>query len=260
MKQLVLFVLALLALASCAPSEAELQAAVADAISATQQAISTVTAEPMATATPIPTDTPAPTDTPPPTPTQTPRPTRTPQPTETPIPMPTIGPDTIAHGRRCVDEITGDSYIYLKHSTDAVWARLAPTVMSFVDETNGRYEMTVEYIYYGNDWLFVEEIIFNADGEVIRLTPAGTDGDVLNDGNILETGVIPITMSNIEIADKLVTAEEVLIRYSGSDGMYDATLDPHERAMFVFAALIYRAVNDGRVSMDDFELDCPGDL
>lgn len=256
MKRIIAYVAVVLALVGCAPSEAELQDAVAEAISATQQAIPTATEEPTATATPRATNTPTPTNTPRPTFTLTPRPTRTSSPTATPAP--TLEPEMIALGGRCVDQITNDSYIFMQEGTNALWGSLSPAIIGYVTESDGDYELVMDFHYVGNDWLFVDELIFNVDGEVIHMTPVGISTDVLGGGRILESGTVIITPSVYVDFFKVIDGEDVKLRYSGSDGSFDAVPDAHEMNTLRYANLISGGLQDGSINLADFEEVCPG--
>lgn len=256
MKQVILLAVVLLALVSCAPSEAELQEAVAVAIQATQDAQPTATAEPTVTNTPRPTYTSVPTDTPTPAPTNTPRPTSTPRPTATLFPTPPALVMDIT--RRCVDQITNDYYLYSDPHMNAVWARLSPVVTSVIIPVGESFVGELEYYYVADDWLFVDELIFNADGEVIRLTPEWTDTTVLSGGTILEAGGILIDLDGLNQLYELATGDNVQLRYSGTEGAEDVTLDEYEQNMMRFILAVLPPLLDGSISPDDFEEGCPG--
>lgn len=237
-------------LVSCAPSEADVQAAVSAALDATAAARPAATATAAATATPAPTETASPTNTP------TLRPTRTPSPTATP--WPTMEPELVAIGRRCVDEITNDSYLFVEGPVNAIWTRTAPTLFAFVDESGEDYTFLLQYAYQADDWLFIDELIFNADGEVIRVPVTDVITDVIA-GGILEFGAIRFRNSELETVQRIVDAEEVNLRYSGSEGQHDATLDEIERAIMKYTLHAYRALEYGGVELGDFTEGCPGE-
>ena len=255
MRLILLLTLAIMGLSACDPSEAELQDAVAEAISATQQAIPTATAEPTATATPRATNTPVPTNTPAPTNTKEPSPT--PRPTLTPTPIPTVDPSLLANGGRCIDQITNDSYIFIQAPTKLLWARGSPTILGFVAESEGAYDLQIDFYYVGDAWLFIDELIFNVDGEVIRMTVPDLNTDVLYGGSILESGTISITSSKYDDFFKIITGEDVKLRYSGSDGIFDVAPDEFEMGTLQYAYLVYLGLQNGTISLDSFEEACP---
>lgn len=252
-KRLIMAVLTLLLISACRPSETELQEAVAAAISATEAAQPTATATTAASPTPVSTDTPTPTATPAATP--TPQPTRTPRPTATPFPTPL--PEVLAIARRCIDPIENDFYIHAGPLTDLVWGRLSPVVTTTMYPRGNSYEGQLEYYYVGDDWLFIDELIFNIDGEVVRIQPAWTDTEIIGGGTILESGGIPIGRSKMDLLSKLAAGENIQLRYSGTEGQTDVTLDDLERGMIRFMYAVLPSLMDGSISSDEIEEGCP---
>lgn len=251
-----IFVLGLLtiALCTCAPSEAAIQAAIQETIAAAPTEIPSPTGVPEPTHTPAPIETPTPQPTP--TATRTPVPTRTPRPTMTPFPTPL--PEIMEIGRRCVDPIENDFYIHAGPLTDVIWARSSPVVTSIMYPRGSSYEGQLEYYYVGDDWLFIDELIFNIDGEVVRVAPAWTDTTVISGGTILESGGIPIGRQELDLLSKLAAGEDIKLRYSGTDGQTDVTLDIYERGMIRFMYAVLPGLMDGSISSDAFGEGCPG--
>jgi hypothetical protein len=130
--------------------------------------------------------------------------------------------------------------------------------MSFIYPTSSSYQGQLEYYYVGDDWLFIDELVFNIDGEVVRVTPDWTDTDVLSGGTILEVGGISIDRQNLDLLAKLAVGENIQLRYSGTDGQTDVTLDVYERGMIRFLYAVLPGLMDGSISSSEFEEGCPG--
>lgn len=232
-------IVCLFALTACAPSEAAIQAAI------------------QATADAMPTATPEPTETPTPRPTDTPEPTATPEPMPTPKPLSTLSPKVIRYGARCIDEITNNSYIFLEEEVDWLW--LAPTsnVTAVVHVIDTTYILEMSAEYRDDDWLFVDELIFNLDGEVVRLTPTSEFRDVLSNGRIMEIVGFAFTLNNLGPIFELVNADEIKVRYSGSRGIHDMDLTDYELATIQYAYSVYLRLMEGTISPTDFRELCP---
>ena len=251
----VLALLFLLSVVACTPSEQTIQAAVQVALAATQAALPTATLPPTVTpsASATATLTPVPTATPTPRPTRTPGPTATPSPT--PVPIPTFGPEHRNAGARCIDPITNDSYIYLALAWSLATAEPVH-ITGLVDEQDGDLALLMTFTYVGDDWLFVDELIMNLDGEVVRFTPDYTDTEVLNSGRVWEWGYVVLGQDDRAFVDKLV-GENVLVRLSGPEGQYDYAMTTFEAATVRYAYMAYMELRSGASELSDFPESCP---
>lgn len=233
-----------LTVSACSPSEAELQEAVEAALAATQEAQ------------PIPTAVPTVIDTATPVPTNTPIPTATYFPTSTPFP--TLESSVVNLGGQCVDPVTGESYFFQKQLTKELWTSLAPNVQSFVDMSSDEtYILSLLYTFVADDWLFIDELIFNVDGEVYHLKPDSTSSDIFDSGDIYEAGTKVITRNDFDLVEDIIRGETVLVRFSGSDGSYDYTLTDEEKGVIEYSYLVYQALVNDAVSPSDFVATCP---
>jgi hypothetical protein len=105
------------------------------------------------------------------------------------------------------------------------------------------------YSYLSDDWIFIDHVVFNVDGEVYRIEPDSLDRDVLESGRVLESGTIILDDDlNQELLDDLLNGEDVLVRFDGSDGNYDYSMTVLERVAFRKIHHIYRNLIEGTLT------------
>jgi hypothetical protein len=160
-------------LAGCGPSEADIQAAIAQ----------TEAAKPTNTLTPEPTNTPEPSPTPEPTHTNTPEPSPTPEPTPTPIVLPDVVEQTF----------DGVTVIY-RDSFDVIMEGLAPegweTTEKYSLKETKNSELKINGIEgYGLVFYYPKEVINPGEGVYFKFKYVGTQGTfTLGFDNVGKTG------------------------------------------------------------------------
>lgn len=220
MKKLVLLALVLLFLVGCGLSEADVATSVAQTIEA------------MAT------------DTPEPTATSTPRPTSTPLPEAYPI----LTEDERATMKYSLDEMSGEATLeYLKNYGQAVKLR------SWLDITPQGEPANISffYSYIADDWLFIDSILINADGERYTLDLCYENTDVLDDGQIMESVAACFDLSDKEMIEQIANADNVGVRLNGSSGNHDIRLSEKERFSLKYAFQTFANLSEGTIEMKD---------
>jgi len=166
-----------------------------------------------------------------------------------------LGPEHYGVIGHCVDAITNDSYVYLALGWSAATSNPVH-IVGVVDITSGDPAVLMEFSYVGDDWLFIDEVIINLDGEVVRFTPDYVDTEVLNNGNVWEWGYVILGQEHREFVDKLV-GDNVMVRLTGPEGRYDYALTKFEAATVRIAYMTYMELLSGATELSDLPKQCP---
>lgn len=83
--------------------------------------------------------------------------------------------------------------------------------------------------YYADDWLFVDSYIFLIDGERVPYTPGNVETDH-SGGKIWEYSDEPVTSSMMTMLKEIAAANEVKIRFNGSQYYKDKTLTSDQKS------------------------------
>lgn len=82
--------------------------------------------------------------------------------------------------------------------------------------------------YHGDDWLFIQNYIFNVDGTNYQLKPNKVEKD--NSDTVWEWSVSPVNAEVMDIVKAVVNGKVVKIRYVGQQYYQDRTLTSTEKA------------------------------
>lgn len=83
--------------------------------------------------------------------------------------------------------------------------------------------------YIGDDWLFLDEVVFLVDGERFVLPIEryrDVNSDTLDGGLVYEE--VDTNVEDFQLLVDIALAEEVKVRLGGSEGVFDKTLDEHD--------------------------------
>ena len=229
---LILFAVVFSACSSGEPSESDIQTAIAQ----TAEAIPTETDVPEPTATTKRVKLP--------TPTNTPIPTNTPMPTEEPWPV--LSEDELKKTIYSRDEISGVAlaqYELNRSSDTEAWVDISPDGKQFGFTWFGRY--------LGDDWLFVESLLVNVDGEVYDLPLCYYNNDVFDSGRVYESfSPCPEDLDD-ELILNIVNGDRVLVRFDGSEGNYDFELTDDEKLSLEYALNLFHNLSDGALKINE---------
>lgn len=221
----VFFAVALGACSSGAPSEAAIQTAIAQ----------TAESVPAETDTPIEAV---------PTETETPNPTSEPEKEEefTPALEEEFLKDIDYHE----DQISGTIYLSYRKAARHDFE----TIIYFF---NGSDQAEVGMIdtYTGDDWLFINSVIINADDERYFLDLCESNTDVLDGGKIEEFIVVCLDSDDAKMVEQIYTSDEVLVRFNGREGNHDFELGKREKDNLHYMYQLYTNLLDGTIEIRD---------
>jgi hypothetical protein len=109
-----------------------------------------------------------------------------------------------------------------------------------VQPTDEQPEVRWAITYVGDDWIFLDRIIFLFDGKrhVVTFDPLQQRfTDVLEGGSVAESVEVPVD-SIADLID-IVTSQNVQVRLSGSDGNVDKDLTDYEKEIFLRTLATY---------------------
>lgn len=133
--------------------------------------------------------------------------------------------------KQIVDEF--EDYTWIKHNTSPNYTNCNTIYLYFKKNADGRFKnLRLRIQYEADDWLFINRVVFNCDGENFIYLPLDMQSD-LGHGRIWEwSDDLVITKHDTEIVYKIAKANQVKVKFKGSKYYATRTMDDEELRAF----------------------------
>ena len=171
--------------------------------------------------------------------------TDTPETTATPEIYPVITEGNRKMMEYQLDEISGWATI------DHVLGQNEDLHSVIIAGPDGELDLRFLYVYVADDWLFIDSILINADGERYTLDLCFENTDTIGGGKIQEMVAVCLDLADKDMVAQITSADKVMARLYGSKGSHDFELNQREKTSLKYTFQTFVNLKEGTIEIKE---------